>query len=1455
MGTGTKHALLIGINKYPAGKWEPLDNPVTDVENIRKAIERYGYDNPVILTDGKATTENIKKELAKLSSNAALEDDVFIFFAGHGERNLQTTKMELVPYDYNLGPDHVVTGDQIAEYIDGMAANHVLLALDSCFSGSIHNRLNAVTEDEEYMPIDGATSRYALTSGGEERVKDGSKGSPFTNAFADCLNVNTESVLATTDVHAYIYQELKNGRYKQKPELRHLSVKSHKSGMFSFYLDDSKRTSFSAQIQKLMPPAPIEAEYIPRTVTPYVKSEDLTDLFSMDRPMLTLLKAVEQNNFVVLIGIAGAGKSYELQYVRHRLWQEGRFLSIDVILDDYTGETIDKYLPDNWRHLRHDRVVLYMDGFDELPVDKFPDAIRELKAFISRNPTVKIILSCRTNFYNLPYDQYEGTFSGVKLVSLDDISRFVMSDYVNRRIPEDNGKFIKELRINSFDDIAGKAYYFKPLFIYYQKHGNLAISRSDLFRGIINDAIDENVHKYKATARVTLNPAKMLEILRRLAHMMARLGKRVLTDEEVYQTITNADDQKVLPYLPFIERSTAEKLWRFEHNNIQELLSAQVLVNLTAKEILNRIVVKDVGMVAQYWMNTLSFVITLAKDSTKQELLDWLIKNDPDIMIRFERERVDPDLREEIACRVFNNYTIQNIWLASNRFNEMDLVRFGCTPGFTQLLLETLENPDLSSNVYGNVFTVLKYYPKSAIENEKERWKTALYTFLGRQVSQEYLMYEALYRITDLFKEDTRLIDDCVTLLSKHKNAYIRAGLYYLIIEGDRVDNYLGLIKKGLNLDEIEGIEDRTTVNFDSESRNLLRAIRSLKQPESIKSLLSFLTTRNQGGYTSGAEMPVVIEAICYAAEQLFILDSSLVQSVTDFFLNKYAHLQFNKYTYLSTLYQNTGTAIETIKYILGKATDKNKWLISDMVKLLLDNDQNLGDLDNAYKIGKVGPDEIVKIHEYLKYDTWREEVSALMKFESTFGESDVIQPVIDHKAKAPLTLTQQLESRIVNVFDTDGLKDCFASIYNALGTGEKSIEEVMEQVRKYPEYSHITSEVLSHFYYTYNIPDLQELGIWLDESPEFAILRLRELHTILNKDKDDVLVLSSEQKDIIASWLNTVAEKADLKTVIMDNSLTDQVMWYFISKFSIPVSERMLLAFTVYGQYSYMEATPGVLIALGEHLPEEVLKEQVIANVNDTTLSYSRWLPNVMYALRQNIKEAYPVIRKSIVESENYLNYAHELLHYWLTQTGDTSFLHELMRDGKNPEIRLSAASMLLENEADNSGTVEYLEQRLSDEGLPAYEKMRIATELVEWNSLNGLSYFVEEIVSGREDSLGKTGNLKKVTNPDMIPHLLQLMAYARESNKKNDRREHMVGDINTALTIIGEQSHANYLVLKHQIEAFLAEHEERVPELSILRVVLLRVKESKTKDFDDFNIDDFNQDFRTYTFSGGKR
>jgi ABC-type dipeptide/oligopeptide/nickel transport system ATPase component len=1452
MGAGTKHALLIGINDYKHGekkdKWDDLDNPVTDVENMRKSLVRYGFDNPVILTDKRATAENIRKELNELRRKTELEDDVVIFFAGHGERNPQTDKLELVPSDYYKGNEYVITGDQIAEYIDSMSANNVLLTLDCCFSGSIHSRLNAVTQDEEYYPHAGATSRYALTSGGEELVKDGYSGSPFTNAFADCLNFNEEPVIEITEVFAYIQDELKQKKYKQKPDLRHLSVKSHRSGMFGFFLDDTKRSSVVGEAERLMPPNSVEAEYLPRTVSQFEKGDDFNVLLRKQR-VRTLETVVKENSFVALIGIAGAGKTYELLHVQHCLWRERRLISIDISLDNYTGQPISSYLPSFWRFLRHDRVVLYFDGLDELPAQVFPLAIRELNDFVSKNPTVKVVVSCRTNFYSLPYDQFEGTFSGITLVSLDDISTYVMTEYVNNQIPGDDGNFIRELIINSYDDIAGKAYYFAALFKYYKKHGNLAISRSDLFDRIIQDGIDENVNKYRNTT--LLKAGQLLFILKRLAHLMARLGKRVLTDEEVYEVISDPTEQELLRYLPFIESGTAEKLWRFEHNNIQELLSAKVLANLPAAEILSRIVVKDVGMVAQYWMNTLSFVITLAKESTRNQLLDWLLKNDPDIMIRFERERIDDTLRAKIACTVFDNYTKQNIWLSSNRFNDRDLARFGNTPEFTEHLLVTLENPNYSANIYGNVFRILKYYPTSAIEQQKERWKAALYAFLKLHVTEDYLMYDALFRISDFFgKDDPALIDQCILLLGRRKNAYIRAGLYRLIVSGDSVDRHLSLICDGLSLDEIEGIEDRTTVNLDSESRNLIRAIQAIRKPATIKSLLSFITHKHQGGFVSGTDIVSVTSAITEVAERLFQEDNSLAQALTDFIYGSYAHLQIEKYRHFSVFYQNTGTAITTIKYILLHAKPEKKLLESDFIKLLLENRETLDTLKLAYTNADIDSESIRVIHEMLKHGLWWYEKSqVLLQFEEVFGGFPEIGLSIKEVSLPAVTLEQQLNKKIGYVFDTEGLKDCFAGIYNTLGEGEKTIEEIMEQSARVQEFSNITNEVFRHYYQSGEAPTKTELSEWIDKSADFAIIRLIELYTILMQDKNKVIDLTDEQVRQVEEWINIISETDDLQNLLLQGRFTDQVLWFFIQTLPITVPEKLLLAFSVYGQYSYTDVSPEVLIALEGRLPEETLKQRVIQNIEDD-LPYSRWLPNVIFGLKNKISSTYPVIQRRLLEAEDYLNHVRELLEIWVKQTDDLSFIDNLMHNGKNAEIRLSAATIKLNSEKDNSSTIQYLETRLSDSLVSDHEKKRIAVELIAWNSVTGLSHLTEKIITGEVDSLGQTGNFKKITNPDCIPMLLKLMAYAREGNSRNHRREHMVGDIGTALFTIGIQSHESYLMLKDQIEAFLQVYESSIPDLSILRVTLMNVKEAKTMDYEEFTIAEFEQDFKSYTF-----
>lgn len=79
-----KHALLIGVNHYESStQWNPLINPKIDVEAIAKVLKNdYGYDVQLFIN---ATEATVHEALLQYSTLLNEEDQLLIFFAGHGD--------------------------------------------------------------------------------------------------------------------------------------------------------------------------------------------------------------------------------------------------------------------------------------------------------------------------------------------------------------------------------------------------------------------------------------------------------------------------------------------------------------------------------------------------------------------------------------------------------------------------------------------------------------------------------------------------------------------------------------------------------------------------------------------------------------------------------------------------------------------------------------------------------------------------------------------------------------------------------------------------------------------------------------------------------------------------------------------------------------------------------------------------------------------------------------------------------------------------------------------------------------------------------------------------------------------------------------------------------------------------------------------------------------------------
>jgi len=143
-----KRALLVGVNIYKSlGSDSNLNGCVNDVLNVRDILKTfYGFTNDDIhvLTDERATKENILDRLTSMVRNSQSGDQLLFHFSGHGSQIRDRNGDELAdgldellcPHDMDW-EEAYITDDDLAEIFDQLnPAVSLEVLLDCCHSGT-----------------------------------------------------------------------------------------------------------------------------------------------------------------------------------------------------------------------------------------------------------------------------------------------------------------------------------------------------------------------------------------------------------------------------------------------------------------------------------------------------------------------------------------------------------------------------------------------------------------------------------------------------------------------------------------------------------------------------------------------------------------------------------------------------------------------------------------------------------------------------------------------------------------------------------------------------------------------------------------------------------------------------------------------------------------------------------------------------------------------------------------------------------------------------------------------------------------------------------------------------------------------------------------------------------------------------------------------------------------------
>jgi len=200
---GKYYGLIIGIEHYEDPDIMPLDNPINDATRLYNIlVNNYTFDPENVLLRTDATREAIIKSLDYLSQKITPNDNLLIFYAGHGHWDRRANIGYWLPSDAEKdNKSDWFRNSTLVDYLKEVKSKHTLLITDACFGGSILKRnSNFNIASKAIERLYELPSRRAMTSGNyDEEVPDRSA---FTQFLISRLANNLEKYFSAEELYS-----------------------------------------------------------------------------------------------------------------------------------------------------------------------------------------------------------------------------------------------------------------------------------------------------------------------------------------------------------------------------------------------------------------------------------------------------------------------------------------------------------------------------------------------------------------------------------------------------------------------------------------------------------------------------------------------------------------------------------------------------------------------------------------------------------------------------------------------------------------------------------------------------------------------------------------------------------------------------------------------------------------------------------------------------------------------------------------------------------------------------------------------------------------------------------------------------------------------------------------------------------------------------------------------------
>jgi hypothetical protein len=231
---GKNYCLLVAAQNYTDGSIPSLENPIADAVKLKLVLKsQYNFTESNIITLYNPKTADLKRQLLELGNTIQPEDNLLIFYAGHGIWVDKEKKGYWLMTDAQYKDRNTwLPNKDVLDLIATLPARHTLLITDACFSGSVFKTRGLKADAPAAIKeMDSKISRVAITSGNDTEVPDQSV---FMKYLVKALSENKEKYLTAQKMFINHIIEAVMAESKTEPRYGTLELAGHVGGDFIF---------------------------------------------------------------------------------------------------------------------------------------------------------------------------------------------------------------------------------------------------------------------------------------------------------------------------------------------------------------------------------------------------------------------------------------------------------------------------------------------------------------------------------------------------------------------------------------------------------------------------------------------------------------------------------------------------------------------------------------------------------------------------------------------------------------------------------------------------------------------------------------------------------------------------------------------------------------------------------------------------------------------------------------------------------------------------------------------------------------------------------------------------------------------------------------------------------------------------------------------------------------------